>query len=1013
MEFSSEQKLALYSKDQNILVSAGAGSGKTRVLTERILNHLKNGIDINNLLVLTFTKNAANEMKDRVRIGLLKEENLKDQVIKLESSMITTFDAFSLYFVKKYYYVLGIDKNVNLGDSLFFKVKLRSYLKELFEQFYQENNPVLYKILKGNRKDDDNELFEGIIKIYEMINLKPDFEEYLIFLENNHYLPLTSEKIYEDYLNLIKKHQSIVKELYEKYYDDFAFLYPFELDKFIDFDDYNSIANYLFNHTKYIRTPNKFVYKDIYSKIKENLDIIRKYCVYENEEELKKEISYSASFGSFIVNILRILNRKMNDYKKTVNLFEFIDIAKMAIKILKENPSILAKEKKHYYEILVDEYQDTSDLQETFINLLSNNNVYMVGDIKQSIYRFRNANPNIFKRKYTEYGLNNGGLKIDMTNNFRSRDGVINTINDLFDFLMDPTYGDANYIKEHHMNPLNGEYKTIGKNNENCFEVYHYHFDKKENEIGINEYEAFIVSEDIKQKMSEGYLVFDPNIKKMRPCTYKDFAIITSTSSSYEEFKKVFDYQMIPLQIFQNESVTKSPFIHLIINILVLYKSLSLKQFDEAFRHALMSLSRSILIDISDEELFVMMKENQYFTNPLVIKMQKIINLYSSEANTVIFSHIIEEFDIFNKLVKDKNILEANIVIEYVINTLNSLVNCQISFIEFCDYFSSLIKDFSPDYQGVLEDSDSVLMMNIHKSKGLEYKIIYFPDLKKSFNKEEFKGLYTFSDRYGFIISHNCDSPLRVVNNYYRQIEDISERIRLFYVALTRVKEKAILISQVDFEKTIDDKEDFSSFDDFLLYIKNYLMSNKLIHEIYVDVDLDYLNTQENEIVSLSKEATYKEIKVQSKDLSNKHASVEIEDLISKDKYYLLKRGTKFHEILENLDLKNPSLDGLDEFYQKHIKSFLNKINLNGAKIYQEHEFIYESNNEEIHGIIDLLLEYDDYFAIIDYKLSNADVKKYKDQLMTYKKYLNSISNKKVKAYLYSLMKDEMVEVEL
>ena len=182
------------------------------------------------------------------------------------------------------------------------------------------------------------------------------------------------------------------------------------------------------------------------------------------------------------------------------NLYDFLDISKLAIKVLEENQDVLLELKNFFTEILVDEYQDTSDLQELFISKIANNNVYMVGDIKQSIYRFRNANPNLFKEKYDNYEKGLGGFKIDLVKNFRSREETLNNINYVFNYIMDLEIGGADYKKSHQMvfgNTTYNEYKPANQSND--FEILNYELD--DSEFKKDEVEAFVTLKILKKKL--------------------------------------------------------------------------------------------------------------------------------------------------------------------------------------------------------------------------------------------------------------------------------------------------------------------------------------------------------------------------------------------------------------------------------------------------------------------------------------------------------------------------------
>ena len=1010
-----EQKLALDTKGNNILVSAGAGSGKTRVLTERILNYVKSGIDIDKLLVLTFTKNAAAEMKSRIRKGLLNDESLKDQLLKIETAPITNFDSFSLSFVKKYYYLLNIDKNLSIGDNSFFLKKTRDFLRIIFDEYYSSNNKEFYYIIKSNGEKDDVDIFDSIISMYSKLSLKSNFKEYLDELKNNDFKLKDDELLYNDFMNSVIMYIHKIRDIYYELGDFNHYLEKNKLSELIELEEYDDIKQYFEKYPKFVTQPKNFIYKDLHQEMKAIYSDLKNILVYKDKCELVESLTYSSKHALFFYDTLIRLDNMLMSYKKEINTYEFIDIAKMAIRILKENPIIRQDNINKYYEILVDEYQDTSDLQEEFINLLANDNVYMVGDIKQSIYRFRNANCDIFKQKYLNFDLKNGGVKIDMTYNFRSRSGVINTINDMFDKLMNLEYGGADYFKSHHMSAANKEFMTKGKKDiDDSLVILRYNKDDIDKKYKRMSHEALIIANDIKDKIINKYEVYDSKLHAMRPVTYKDFAIISATNTHFALFKEVFDSLDVPLQVYQNESISSSSFLLVINNLLLLYKYIYLKQtFTPDFKHSFMSVGRSLLCDYTDQELFDIVSKCEYYSTDVYKKIVDVIYNYSDNSNINIFNALLEKFDVYNKLTRDYGVKEANTTIEFIIGKILALESANLSFIEFTDYISCLIdKEYKMEYEGVLEESDSVVLMNIHKSKGLEFKIIYYFDLKHGFNMQDLKKHYNFDENYGFLINYNGDSPLRNIANYYQRKEEVSEKIRLFYVALTRAEESMIFVTSCDFEKENEsDKINDNSFQDFLLRLTPYFINRKCIKDVSIDYPTDFLN---DKIIDNDEESFRLEMEnvvIDSKTIEKGHASNVIKQIIDKNTYRLLNDGSKFHEILESLDLQNPNFEGINPFYIKKIKAFLNQVNLKNANIYQEHEFISVINGEEIHGIIDLLVEYDDNIIIIDYKLSNADEKKYRKQLSIYKNYINCVSNKPCRTYLYSLIKEELVEV--
>ena len=427
--WTAEQELAITKSGENIIVSAGAGSGKTAVLTERTIRKLLNGANINRLLILTFTNAAAAEMKERIRKAI-KKANLKEQLDYIDSAYITTFDSFALSVVKKYHTLLKISPNISIMDNSIEILKTNEIIDNIFDSMYGDEN--FDKLINDFCiKSDDN--IKSIVKeISKKLDLLSNKKEYLENYINTHFNDEFIDKQINKYLNIIIEVKDSINEPYKELLSrvDNKFIETFNIENLLNSNTYEEIKtniNLVGSPRKNKNCEDDFkIYKD------EITDIIKKLkelTRFESVDEMKQSL---LSTKPYIIAISKIINEfdiEFNKYKKENDLYTFSDIALMSIKTLKENKDIREELKNSFDEIMVDEYQDTSDIQEEFINLIANNNVYMVGDIKQSIYRFRHANPYIFRNKYDNYSKENGGIKIDLLKNFRSREEKINNIN--------------------------------------------------------------------------------------------------------------------------------------------------------------------------------------------------------------------------------------------------------------------------------------------------------------------------------------------------------------------------------------------------------------------------------------------------------------------------------------------------------------------------------------------------------------------------------------------------------
>ena len=473
-KWTKEQQEAIYKEGTNIIVSAGAGSGKTAVLTERVLEKVKNGISLSNLLILTFTKMAAKEMRERIGIKL-KENNLYEELSALDTADITTFDAYALGIVKKYHYYLNLSKNINVIDSSVIELYKKEKLTQIFEHLYSINDPKFISLIREYSIKDDKEIYDYILWLNNKLDLKLNKIEYLNnYIKENY----NEDKINKDIELYIKEIKSKIDNIriYLEYIDDTDYLDKLYnvINPLLESNNYEEIKENIEIKLPIARNVSDTT-KEYKEKISESIKEIKKYVTYETTSSIKKSILKTKDYVEEIINIILELDKYVQEYKREYDYYEYSDIAAFAIKLVKENEEIRNEIKNNLNEILIDEYQDTNDIQEEFISYISNNNVYMVVDIKQSIYRFRNANPYIFKNKYDNYSNNNGGIKIDLNKNFRSREEVISNINLMFDRIMDDEIGGASYKETHQMIFGNMMYKEDGENNQNNnFELYSY-----------------------------------------------------------------------------------------------------------------------------------------------------------------------------------------------------------------------------------------------------------------------------------------------------------------------------------------------------------------------------------------------------------------------------------------------------------------------------------------------------------------------------------------------------------
>ena len=1025
-KWTEEQQLAIDKENTNIIVSAGAGSGKTAVLTARVLRKLKSGVNINELLILTFTNKAAFEMKDRIRKAISKDESIINQLDYIDGSYITTFDSFALSMVKKYSYLLNIGKNVSIADSSTIYLEKKKIIDEIFDKLYLEKNSLFLNLLNDFTIKKDDDIKKYILDINDKLDLKYDKANYLDNYVDKYYSQDYVNNLIDEYINLLKNKINEIDDLL----NDFS--------KYVDSDYFISFKNILSNllvSKKYDDIKNNLDFKlpvlpknsdEQCKEYKENISgIIKelKELTFYSFEDLKESFLSTKDYVKIIIDIIKEINEKINNFKKELNIYEFTDISKMAIKILENNNNVLLELKDSFNEIMIDEYQDTSDLQEKFISMIENNNVYMVGDIKQSIYRFRNANPYLFKNKYDNYSDNNGGFKIDLTRNFRSREEVINNINLIFSLIMTDSVGGADYKATHKMIFGNTTYNNEGKTNQsNDFEIYNYEYDK---ELGFTqeEIEIFFIAKDIKKKVEEKYQIFDKETLQIRDATYKDFAILLDKSTNFDLYKKIFQYFNIPMTKYNATNITEEIEIVLIKNILNLIINRREKKYDVEFKYSLVSILRSYLFEYNDQEIFDIITKNNYSCSLMDI-IDSIVEKTDSLSLKEIIYEIVEKFDFYNKFILVGDVKNRINRLTSIINIFDNLSKISYTINNAYNYLTNLIED---NYKIEIKEldiiPDSVRIMTIHASKGLEFPICYFASMHSKFNIRDLNEKFMFSEQYGIITPYFNEGIgqtfiKKLVKEKYLN-EEISEKIRLFYVALTRAKEKFIIVTNFP-EKTINDIRKSRSFLDMLIYSKEILtpyISNIDLDKLELNHDYNFIKkTNYKKSINKSNEKIdIKELQIDNSELNKERISKETKELLDKETKEKMKFGTYIHEILELIDFKNDKIEDLkiDSYYKDKIKKLLDNLELEKAiNIYKEYEFINFEEESESHGIIDLMIEYDNAIKIIDYKLRNINDDNYINQLNKYKNYISKKTNKKIEIYLFSILDSTMNKID-
>ncbi len=815
IEYTIEQQKAIEESGQNIIVSAGAGSGKTQVLTERVVYFIKEkGYHLDEFLILTFTNLAAGEMKNRIRESLTNEG--LDAAKDVDSATICTFDSYALALVKKYHFLLGLSANVNLIDSNLIEVRKRTILNDIFEEYYAKDDELFCEMIDRFCFKNDDAIRKLILQIYSRAVLANDTDEYLDNFVNHYFGEENVQTIVEDAKKYIKLQvQDLIKkaeelpdvEVSKKDPRSVSEALVFEYEECLNastFQDVMRVFPY-FLTTKKPKAIDSKDYRNLFKKYHDKLrEQLKKWP--KSFEEIKSLILTNEIYAKKMLEIIKILDMRIKEYKVYYQVYEFADIAKLALKLVKENKEICDAIKNQLKMIMIDEYQDTSYLQEEFISIIANNNVYMVGDVKQSIYRFRNAKCDIFIDKYEKYKETKQGLVIDMNKNFRSRKEVLEDINYIFKHIMTKEYGGANYLKEHLISFGNKTFEE-NKPNGNLHTEFLVH-DQTE-KYQIMETEAHLIARDIINKINNKYQVLDKvdGIMQLRDCRYSDFCILMDRGNSFETYAQIFNEYQLPLAIEYDENIASTDLVLVLINLLKLVRALKEQDNLSNYKKEFVSVARSFLYNYSDEEIYHIVMNNKYSDTEIIKVLREALYETSAYPEVEQFKKLIYQLNIYNKCIYSGNLskntkyLDTFMELFSGLSKLDYTLSDLIAYLEDIDHYKLKITLTSSG-----SEMDCIKLMNVHKSKGLEFKIIYYPGLMPKFNLQDLKGDFGISNKYGLILpsmDEQVDNIIKVLNKFNETQEEISERIRLFYVALTRAKEKMIFVLPSSISKQI------------------------------------------------------------------------------------------------------------------------------------------------------------------------------------------------------------------
>ena len=1053
MEWTKEQKDAIERKGSNILVSAAAGSGKTAVLVERIIGKILNdNMDIDKLLVVTFTNAAASEMREKIVDAIYRKleeepenERLTKQLNLLNKSNICTMHSFCIDVIRNNFFEEeGLSANFRIAEQSEIEIMKQTILDDLFDELYESNDSNFYNLInKYSTYSSDQNVKDIVFKIYNFIQSLPNPDEWLntnveTFKENDSVII----QILESFVNDIDIEISKLKIIQEKLELDTELTKATEvissdisyyeiLKKYAEEKEWNKIVNTIKEHksfsawsknipstettekAKNIREDAKEVHKK-YKETYFNIDL------EQAKSDIKKMYDPLKTLSKLVIEF----SNRFQTEKREKNIMDFNDLEHYALKILRKE-EVQKRYREKFEEIAIDEYQDTNFLQEEIMKSVSRgNNIFMVGDIKQSIYKFRNSRPELFKEKYNEYDDN----KILLHKNFRSREEILDLTNYIFKNIMTEELGDVDYTEEEYLKyganyPVSSieekrykpELDIINLNKKKEIDYYNEEENEDElRELEKVELEANLTVSKIQELFNSNFMVFDKKIGEYRKLEYRDIVILLratkDTASIYE--KKILE---VGFPVFSDTSTEylNSMEISVVMSIL--------KILDNPLQDIpLVCAMRSMIGGFTDNDLAyisTITHEKIYFYQKLLItktsediskelkkKIDTLLNnierwkeiqKYKSLSDLVWDIYTSTNFYSYVGLLNNGDLRQANLTLlfEKAKSFEEASFKGLFNFINFIEKLETSSGDMGAA-KTIGENDNAIRIMSIHKSKGLEFPVVFLCGIGKNTNIQDLSDQILLHPKYGigpkYVDYENAIAYNTIVKNTLKTKlipELIAEEMRVFYVALTRAREKLILIGTInDYnDDTRKIKEELDKYDNEIT--QKMIKKNSWTSYLYWILENDIQNPKEFEKII--------DINVFDSNSINESKNIDTQEF----KISPIKSDENMQsEINSILNWKYPYLEDTKIISKTSVTAITHgdsdniSIELSIPKWKQEETVTYARKGTITHDILSRL----DYSKDYDLDDINKYIDNLKDKLLITEKEAECINRKKI-----------------
>lgn len=881
--FTDDQWQAIFDQGDNLLVSASAGSGKTTVLVRRVIEKLKMGDNIDELLIVTFTEAAAREMKERIQEALQeavntesdpeKQQHFTKQLLLLPTANISTLHAFCLTVIRRFYYLIDIDPVFRmLTDETETILMKEDVWEELRETLYEKNDPLFFQLTSNFSNDRSDEgLTNLILALYEFARANPAPESWLERLDQAYQLtgdlsssPLYQDQIrpllladlqqctalYDEMIRYAQQDEGLVK-IYDQVSEEAAIIntvYGFFVQDQLE-EAYEALSQLRFSTFKSSR---KAELKELSNTIKALRDQAKKIIQGLSKtyfplspDKMKEIMEKAAPLVTEMVKVAKGFMEGFTEKKREKGVLDFNDLEHLTLKILTDQTEeewqpteASLYYRKKFKEVMVDEYQDVNQLQEAILYWVrepdpKKGNMFMVGDVKQSIYSFRLADPSLFIKKYQDFAQQDGGRRIVLAENFRSREEVLSFTNLIFEQIMDPAVGQIEYDEAAQL--VTG-FPEFPEKEGFAPEILIYEKEQETPEIELpedlwvedkTEGELFMTGLKIRQLVDEKFMIYDKKEKQERPIEFRDIVLLTPTKKNNLSILDVFKTMDIPLEMNDAQNYFQATEIRTMISLLQLI--------DNPYQDIpLASVLRSPIAGLKETEMAKIRladKNHTFYEAFLTYKAAK------KDALSERMEAFQQSLDRWREMARRKSITEllwdiyeTTGYLKYVAGlpagqqrqaNLYALADRAKSyekssfrglyqFVRFIEKMQEKDKDLA---EPVIATADNaVRVMTIHASKGLEFPVVFLLDMTKEFNMQDLKSRYIFEERLGAGIRY-LDPETRVLYDTLpyqaiktaRQNKLLSEEMRKLYVALTRAEQKLFIVgSYKSREQTLD-----------------------------------------------------------------------------------------------------------------------------------------------------------------------------------------------------------------